>query len=301
MPIPSRFAPLAAALVLVTFTAGCSRSASSHESAAKQSAPAAPAPAVNEKAPVGGAAGAGNDAPPGSDAKAVASARALVVTIDLAVTAKNPDILAERLRAETERAGGFVADATAAGSGDGRSSRLVLRMPVTQARNLRAMLADYGKITTDTEKSEDVTEQRADLGARLDNARAQEKRLVEIMAHRTGGVSEVLEVERELARVRETIERFEAQKRTLDGKIDLATVTVTIATPASAPPPPVDEGAVTQIAEAFHSGVRATGVLLLWAAMAFAATSPVLVPLALLATGLFVFLRRRRRALRTPA
>lgn len=303
-PTRHRLASLTAAFVLVTFAAGCGRSSSSAPSPSQAAPPAARAASIADHSAPGAAQGMEKGAPVGGGAAPgdtpIAAARALVVTIDLAVIAKNPDGLADRLRAEVERSGGFIADATSSGSGDGRTSHLVLRMPVTQARNLRSMLADYGKITNDTEKSEDVTEQRADLGARLDNARAQEKRLVEIMAHRTGGVSEVLEVERELARVRETIERFEAQKRTLDGKIDLATVTVAITTPAAAPPPVVEEGAFAQIKEAFHGGVHATGVLLLWAAMAFAATLPVLVPLALLLTGIFFFLRRRR-ALRTHA
>lgn len=275
-----------AALALVLFGTGCSRS---KEAPASTSAPApmvaasAAAPAAEAQAPGGGAV-----------AKPAAASRALVVTIEMSMTAKNPDVVAARLRDEVERAGGFVADASSSGSGDSRTARLVLRVPGERTKSLRAAMADLGHIVSDSEKTEDVTEARADLEARLTNARAQEKRLLEIMSHRTGGVSEVLEVERELARVRETIERFDAQKRALDGKIDLATVTVTINTPTAVPAPAVEETAPQKIAGAFKEGVHATGVLLLWGAMAFAATSPVLVPLAGLVT-LVVFLARRRR------
>jgi uncharacterized protein DUF4349 len=47
-----------------------------------------------------------------------------------------------------------------------------------------------------------------DIEARLANGRNTEKRLGEVLRNRTGKVSDVLEVEREIARVREEIERL---------------------------------------------------------------------------------------------
>lgn len=273
------------AFVLALSAIGCAKSEApaSRKTAADAPAAVAAAPAVDL------AGGSGTAAQ-----KPLAAGRALVVTADVTLVAKSPDAVAAKLREEVERAGGFVADASASGSGEGRSARLVLRVPTDRTRSLRAAMADLGKITSDTEKSEDVTEQRADLDARLVNARAQEKRLVEIMGHKTGTVGEVLEVERELARVRETVERLDAQKRGLDGKIDLATVTVNVQSPDVAPAQ--EEGALAKVAGAFRGGLKATGTLMLYAAMAFAAVSPVLVPLVILAGSVALFARRRRRA-----
>jgi hypothetical protein len=278
--------PLAA--VVLFAGAGC---------AAKREAPpssraldSASGPVAQAAVAAGGATGAA-----GADAKPLAAGRALVVTVEMTLTARNPDAVALRLRDEAARAGGFVADASAQGSAESRSARVVLRVPADRTRSLRALVADLGTITSDTEKSEDVTEQRADLDARLGNARAQEKRLVEIMAHKTGSVGEVLEVERELARVRESVERLDAQKRGLDGKIDLATVTVSVQS-TYVPTAAKEEGALARIAGAFRAGLTATGALALYAAMAFAAASPVLVPLGVLAALVVVVTRRRRRA-----
>ncbi len=287
---PSRSLHAVAALALVLFAAGCAKS---EAPAASRSAPLAAASAAS--GPPVLPAEAMNGAPGGGSGRPSLAARALVVTVELTMTAKNPDLVSAQLREQVERAGGFVADASASGSAELRSVRLVLRVPADRTKSLRAAMADLGKITTDTEKSEDVTEQRADLDARLGNARAQEKRLVEIMAHKTGSISDVLEVEKELARVRETVERYDAQKRTLDGKIDLATVTVSIGTPTTVTPE-VEVGALAKIAHAFRGGVQASGTLLLWGAMAFAAAAPILVPIGSLLALVIVIARRRRLA-----
>ena len=63
--------------------------------------------------------------------------------------------------------------------------------------------------------AEDVGEEFVDVSARMENARRLEQRLVTLLASRTGKLSDVLAVERELARVREDIERYEGRLRYL--------------------------------------------------------------------------------------
>ena len=65
-----------------------------------------------------------------------------------------------------------------------------------------------------------------DLVARLKNARETEQRLQNVLRTRTGKVSEVLEVEQEMARVREEIESMEAERKTLEHRVDFAAVNV---------------------------------------------------------------------------
>ena len=76
--------------------------------------------------------------------------------------------------------------------------------------------------------SDDVTEAFRDLTLRTANARREEQRLVELLSRRTGDLADVLAVERELARVRLDIERMEAETRTTQQRVDLATVTLTV-------------------------------------------------------------------------
>lgn len=60
------------------------------------------------------------------------------------------------------------------------------------------------------------------------NGRNTERRLSEVLKNRTGNVRDVLEVEREIARVREEIERLDAQRSNLERRVAYATVTLQV-------------------------------------------------------------------------
>lgn len=267
----------AAILVALCFTAGC----------AEKSAPAQSSTASSpgaESAPAGGEMKAG--AP-------IAIGRSLIVTMDVGLTVADVDKARATIRDELERAGGYVADASSSGMEQSRVVRMELRVPATKVRGIRATLGGIGEVTTDVEKVQDVTEERADLEARLHNARTEEKRVLEIMTAKTGAIHEVLEAEKELARIRESIERMEAQKRSLEGRIDLATVHVTL-TPQHGPPAWQTPG--KSIASAARGGVRFAAATGVYAAMACVAAAPLLLPLAALVLAIALVMRSRRRA-----
>ena len=81
-------------------------------------------------------------------------------------------------------------------------------------------------VQQESQGGEEVTEQYVDLTARLSNARRTEKTLLDLLANRTGKLSDVLEVEQELARVREQIERMEAESKSLQNRVSFATLQV---------------------------------------------------------------------------
>ncbi len=71
---------------------------------------------------------------------------------------------------------------------------------------------------------EEVTQRYVDIEARLANARNTEQRLTEILRSRTGKLSEVLEVEEQLDKMRGEIETTEAEQKSLSNQIELATI-----------------------------------------------------------------------------
>ena len=77
------------------------------------------------------------------------------------------------------------------------------------------------------------------------NGRRLEERLVELLRTRTGKLQDVLSVERELARVREEIERMEGRLRYLRSSAQLSTLSVSLHEPipivASHGPGPITE------------------------------------------------------------
>ena len=110
-----------------------------------------------------------------------------------------------------------------------RELRGTLRVPGDRMADTLARLRAIGQVVEDTQGSQDVTDQIVDLDARLASARATEKRLTELLANRTGKLSDVLEVERELTRVRLDIERLDAEKTNMGRRVSYATIDVTIA------------------------------------------------------------------------
>ena len=102
--------------------------------------------------------------------------------------------------------------------------------------------------------SEEVTEQVGDLEARLKNAHATEQRLVDVLNNRTGKVGDILQVEREISRTRDEIERMEAQRQNLTKRVEMATVTLTLAEEFKAELQPAPVGTSTQLWNALVDG-----------------------------------------------
>jgi hypothetical protein len=81
-----------------------------------------------------------------------------------------------------------------------------------------------GKVEHSSVSAEDVGEEFVDISARVANAKRLEERLITLLATRTGKLEDVLRVERELARVREEIERHEGRIRYLTTRVAMSTI-----------------------------------------------------------------------------
>ena len=68
-----------------------------------------------------------------------------------------------------------------------------------------------GELKNQTLRTEDVTKAYFDTDARLKNARVMEQRLIDMLKTKTGKVSDLLQVEKELGRVREEIEKMQGE------------------------------------------------------------------------------------------
>jgi hypothetical protein len=68
-----------------------------------------------------------------------------------------------------------------------------------------------------------VTKQYFDTDSRLNSARVMEQRLIDILKTKTGKVADLLEVERELGRVRAQIEEMQGALKYMDAQVQFAT------------------------------------------------------------------------------
>ena len=124
---------------------------------------------------------------------------------------------------------GYVAQLQAAAQqGTGRGLNATLRVPAAQMDAALAELKQLGRVERETLGGEEVTQQYVDLVARLTNARNTETRLQAVLRERTGKMQDVLDVEREIARVREEIEQMESQRASVEKRVAFGTVEVEI-------------------------------------------------------------------------
>jgi hypothetical protein len=157
------------------------------------------------------------------------------------------------VRQLAERIGGYLANtAMQTGRGQLRSASLEVKIPADRFNDGLGGLAGLGKLESVNVNAEDVGEEFTDVTARMGNARRLEARLIDLLATRTGKLKDVLDVERELARVREEIDRYEGRLRYLRAHAVLSTLTIYVHEPV----PVVGRAGSSVIGEAFKQAWR---------------------------------------------
>jgi hypothetical protein len=275
-----------AALVLVgllVLGAGCSKRAMDYEAAPASISMAAPLPQA------GGQSGGAASPVPAAD-------RAMRITVETTIEVTHRDTAVAALRSLVSTFGGYVGEGALSGPDKGGSATFTVKVPAVAITDFRGKLAALGEVKSDSEKAEDVTESRADIRARLHNSRAEEQRFLDLLANHTGNLGDVVLVEKEIASVRESIERMEAEERTLEGQIAFATVKVFLTTEYV----PADDTPGRQIYLSAKSGIQTARGFLLGTVTFLLAAGPTLLILAAMLYGVLVlfrtWLRRRKRS-----
>lgn len=174
--------------------------------------------------------------------------RMLIRTANIGIKVDSLEVAMAALRRLAAALGGAVGNVTvSAGEFQVRSATLELRVPSARFADAMAGMSPIGKVEYSNESAEDVGEEYVDLTARIANSKRLESRLIDLLATRTGKLEDVLAVERELARVREEIERHEGRVRYLSTRVATSTLSVTVSEPA----PVVSEPGKSVIGEAF--------------------------------------------------
>jgi uncharacterized small protein (DUF1192 family) len=198
----------------------------------------------------------------------------IVQTVELSIVAKEFSSVRPEVERILHNVGGFVGQMDA--SGETGSIDATLRIPADRLENAVVAFRALGRVVHETRSADDVTEQSVDLEARLTNSRNTEKRLIDVLQNRTGKVGDVLEVEREIARVREEIERLDAERTNLERRVTYATVTLHVSQQRQAT---LDLGPMPlrlQIRNAFVDGIRGAADAITGAVLWLLRSGPVL-------------------------
>ncbi|HUQ05076.1 MAG TPA: DUF4349 domain-containing protein [Kofleriaceae bacterium] len=224
--------------------------------------------------------------------------RKIVRTGHIDLVVKTYDDTRDQIDAIVKAAGGFI-DSTRVSRSEGQvsSAVIVVRIPASGFGDLLPKLRALGDIQQESTDAADITAEYVDTSARLSSARALEKRLIELAATRTGTVAEVLEVERELARVRGEIEQLEGQMRVWNDQVSLSTLTITLATKSPEIAAVAEPGFDQRVSRAWHDSIAAMRTAAQGLSIALIALLPWL---PLLLPALFFGIRALRRRIRLP-
>jgi len=213
----------------------------------------------------------------------------IIRSAQLSLITKEFDKARANLEGILKRHRGYVGELKAGGStGSGRTLTATLRVPADQLDATLTEVKTLGRVESESQSGQDVTSQYVDLQARLANARNTEQRLTDLLRNRTGKLSDVLEVEQELDRVRGEIEQMEAERKTMSNQVSYATLNATIAEDYKAQLQVVPPSTSTRLSNAAVEGYRsmADGVVSL--ALFLLSTGP-----SLLLWGVVLFLPAR--------
>ena len=122
--------------------------------------------------------------------------------------------------------GGFVQDDNSNKSYNRISRHLTVRIPSEGFQKTIDSISNY-VVFFDTKRitSRDVTEEFIDLEARLKAKLTLEKRYLELLS-KAKNVKEILDIERELSKIREEIEAKQGRLKYLNNKVSLSTINI---------------------------------------------------------------------------
>jgi hypothetical protein len=160
---------------------------------------------------------------------AAAIERKIVYTAEVELVVEQFDPVPDKVEELAGRYGGFIASSAVSGSpGSPRTGEWELRVPVERYRECLSATRELGEVHRVSVDSQDVTEEFYDSEARVRNKKVEEASLLELLEKTAGEMKDHLEVRRELADVREQIERVEGRLRVLRDLTSLTTIRLTV-------------------------------------------------------------------------
>jgi len=182
----------------------------------------------------GGGGAAGQAASVTEEASNVPSSAKIIRTGKLVVEVPSYADSAAQVEQIVAKHRGFIGDSNVVeATGGAITGTLVIRVPAEQFEGLFAALKALGRIVSEHSDAADVTAQYVDLEARIASHRVTEERLHELVRNKTivDKVSSLLEVERELQRVRSEIEQMQGELRVMGDRVALSTITLALSEP----------------------------------------------------------------------
>lgn len=247
-------------------------------------------------------AGAGDTAANGSVELEAADTRKLIRTVDISLKTEAFDADVEGIQQLLSQYGGYIESMHQngeAGSYYGRSASLTMRVPSEHLDAFLTGLDGFGRVTSRSETTEDMTEQYTDNEARIQTLRTKLERLNTLLSQ-AEDVSDMLEIESEIADTQYQLDRYESRQLNIDRKVDMSYVYVNVQ--ETVVREDVDDEELTlgqRLSAAFKASIEGLGRfgrnLLVFLVMA----APVIVPVVLIVL-VIKLVRKNRKSKEEP-
>lgn len=172
-------------------------------------------------------------APGGGDEATIDLNRKIITNTDIRMESTDVPQALRELASLAREEGGYIQSQYQTESSDNNFyGELVVRIPAESVDRFVAAIESHGKIRENEVSIQDVTAEYTDTESRLENARVQESRLLE-MFEEANTIDEMLYIQSELDRLQERIEVYEGQIQLWDNLVDLSTVSIQLYTDSS--------------------------------------------------------------------
>lgn len=142
---------------------------------------------------------------------------------------QNFEVAVDRIRILASEVAGYIATSRSSRLANGKMrGQVIVRVRPEHLDSFLLKLRALGDLKNQSISTQDVTKVYYDTEARLRNSKRMEERLLKMLDEAKGKVTDLLAVEKELARVRQEIEEMQGQMKVYDSQIAYATVTITL-------------------------------------------------------------------------
>ncbi len=150
----------------------------------------------------------------------------------LSLVVKDVTGVVKKIEEYANQKGGFVVSSNISEADVAPYGEVVVRILAKELVAGMDFAKSLGEVKSERQNGQDVTEQYTDLNAQLKNLKATETQFLSILG-RSGSISDILSVQRELSSVRGQIERLEGQIKYLADSVEMSLLTVTLSTDPS--------------------------------------------------------------------
>jgi hypothetical protein len=149
-------------------------------------------------------------------------------TAELAVATKEFGRSRTSLEEILERHRGYAAKLRMVGQKSGSLLSATLRVPSTELTGTVSELKSLGDVEREEQAADEITQQRADLEARLTNAQKTLRRLQELLKKQTYPDGNVRELQRQIGNASAEVARLEAEQEATEHRVIFANVYFTL-------------------------------------------------------------------------